>query len=96
MLPAPQSYFEQQASMAESRVYQKNFNLVTENLRSRVYIKIKDRNILKSNVCNPHYKSIVISDVPRLSFAALFGRKFKGPETRERKIMMNSPRSFSI
>lgn len=76
---------------------QQFFLCVNQNIETRVKKKLRDSNVLKSNACNPHHKKILINDVPKLSFAVLFGKKFVPGEPLEvPKIGSIDKRSFAI
>lgn len=56
------------------------FNEINKNVDLRLKKKIKDSNVLKSNLANPHYKTVSITDVHRKTFASLYGRRFMPDE----------------
>lgn len=64
----------------DNKVYEKFFKDVTSNINRRISKRVKDSNVLRSNLANPHFKTLNFSDIPKLSFATLFGRKFIGDE----------------
>ena len=59
-----------------SNLYERFFKNSCNNTRKQVIRKIKDSNTLKSNLTNPHYRTIILNDVARLPFSFEFGKNF--------------------
>ena len=59
-----------------ANIYERFFTNTCSNTRKRITRKLKDSNTLKSNIANPHYRTIIIKDIPRLAFAYEYGRNF--------------------
>ena len=73
------------------------FNFVNENISTRIKKKLRDSNVLRSNALNPHCKKILLTDIPKHSFAVLFGQKFLPGESLEEPLIGdNSKRNFSL
>ena len=60
--------------------YGRFFDQAVNNLQAQVIKRMKDSNRMKSNLTDPHYRTIQINNVPRLPFAVQYGRTFNSDE----------------
>ena len=58
--------------------------------------KAKDANIVKTSTNDPHFRSVVIKNVPKLCFAKVYGSKFFKSEVLEAAENAQSPRFGSL
>lgn len=63
-----------------STTYKKFFDESVRNLDKNINKKLKDSNTLKSNVVNPHYRAVTLTNIPRLTFAYKYGKNFSPDE----------------
>ena len=62
--------------------YERFFKSSCNNLETQIIRKLRDNNTPKSNITNPHYRCIVLQNVPRLTFAFKYGKQFLPEERR--------------
>ena len=79
-----------------SIIEQKIFNYVVVNLEKNVSKKLKNSNTMKSNLANPHTRTIQISNASQHAFASRYGSKFEGEEVVIERKTKNSTALFKI
>ena len=81
---------------ASNNFYKRFFDQSVIQLKNNSCQKLKDSNTARTNYNNPHYRCLVVSNVPRLTFAYLYGKNFKPDEVKVRSYNHLSSSLFSI
>ena len=80
--------------------YENYFRNSLNNIKKKqVVSKLKDSNTAKSNYANPHYRSLIIQNIPRIGFYFLFCKDLHADELRTEEMRTkrnNSEPLYSI